>query len=154
MQVRFGRTSGCTSSLSEDCGKVSVALRNRQLVIELPEQLLPEGVIYASSENRIYAGRCVLRAGKLEREVAIGYLPQEKESDLGDSIADAVVWNAKEAPLALLALLAMDRKNDFMDQVCALCGTCGSIEEKNKATPGIQPSRIDGIWKEMHWKEK
>ncbi len=116
----------------EDCGKVSVALRNRQLVIELPEQLLPEGVIYASSENRIYAGRCVLRAGKLEREVAIGYLPQEKESDLGDSIADAVVWNAKEAPLALLALLAMDRKNDFMDQVCALCGTCGSIEEKNR----------------------
>lgn len=116
----------------EGCEQISAVLRNRQLVIKLPEQFLPDNIIYTSSESRISAGRCVMRAGKSEREVAIGYLLQESGSNLGDLIADAVVWHAKEAPLALLALYAMDRKDDFMDRVCALCGTRGSIEEKNR----------------------
>lgn len=115
----------------EGCGQVSATLRNKQLVVELPEQLLPENIIYATSESRIYVGRCVLRAGKSKREVAIGYLLQESEPDLGNLIADAVVRQAERAPLALLALYAMGRKDDFMDQACALCATRGSIEEKN-----------------------
>lgn len=116
----------------EGCEEVSAALRNGHLIVELPEQFLPENIIYASPESRIYAGRCILRAGKSEREVAIGYLLQESGSNLGDLIADAVMLHAEEAPLSLLALYIMGRKDDFIDLVYALCGTRGTIEEKNR----------------------
>lgn len=118
--------------VAQECESVAAVLRNKQLVIEVPERLLPEGSVFASSEIRICIGKCRLHAAEAEREVAIGYLPLSGGIDVEALIADAAVRHAEEAPLALLALYAMGRKEEFLNQIREMCGRRADIAERNK----------------------
>jgi len=116
----------------QGCEAASATLRNRQLVIEVPEQLLPEGTVFASSEIQLCVGECSLHAAGAEREVAVGYLPPSHGLDVETLIADAATRHAEEAPVALLALYAMGCKDEFLERVRELCGRRTAIAEKNK----------------------
>lgn len=116
----------------QGCEVVAAVLRNKQLVIEVSELLLPEETVFASSEIRICIGKCRLHAAGAEREVAIGYQPSSSGIDAESLIADAAVRHSEEAPLALLALYAMGRKEAFLNQIREMSGRRADIAQKNK----------------------
>lgn len=131
--------------IAQECETAAAVLRNKQLAIEVPERLLPEGTVFASSKIRVCAGKCRLHAAGAEREVAIGYLPLSGGIDVEALIADAAVRHAEEAPLALLALYAMGRKEEFLDQVREMCGRRGDIAEKNKLLQEFNQAGLQSV---------
>ncbi len=116
----------------QGCEAAAAALRSKQLVIEVPERLLPEGTVFASPEFRVCVGKCRLHAAGAEREVAIGYLPASDGIDVEALIAETIARHVEEAPLALLALYAMGRKEEFLTQIRELCGRRADIAGKNQ----------------------
>lgn len=131
--------------IAQECESATAVLRNKQLIIEVPERLLPEGAVFASSEIRVCIGKCRLHAAEAEREVAIGYLPLSGGIDVEALIADAAVRHAEEAPLALLALYAMGRKEEFLNQIREMCGRRADIAEKNKLLQEFNQAGLQSV---------
>ena len=129
----------------QGCEKSAAALRNKQLVVEVPEQLLPEGTVFASSETRICVGKCRLRAAGAAREVAIGFLPPSCGIHVEGLIADAVTRHAEEAPLGLMALYAMGRSEEFLNQIREMCGRKANISEKNKLLQELNQAGLQSV---------
>lgn len=129
----------------QGCESVAVVLRNKQLIIEVPERPLPEGSVFASSEIQICTGKCRLYAAGTEREAAIGYLPPSGGIDVKPLIADAAVRHAEEAPLALLALYAMGRKEEFQSQIREMCGRRSDMAERNKLLQEFNQAGLQSV---------
>ena len=117
-------------ALIDGCEALDVTLRNGQLIVRIPERLLPDICAYMAPAFELCLGKFALRAGEAAYEIPLGFslpVPGMQVDELACQIARE--YGEQDHRLALI-LYVLRPKDEFSAYVRNTCQTFGTIQEK------------------------
>lgn len=112
--------------------KFEVDKLNNMLIIQVPDLLMQEEIIYQNESDSINIGKFKLSTMDYARDAVFAYVPMEKSNDIAE-MCMAVVDNYFEVDNAvLLLLLEMGLKDLYLEYINKLCRNKKSVEEKSQ----------------------
>lgn len=116
--------------LVDGCEVLDVTLRSKQLIVRIPERLLPNACVYMAQTFELCLGKFALRAGEVTFDIPLGFSPNTPEKQV-DEIACRIArkYGTQDRRLTLI-LYVLQSKEDFSAYLLDACRTLSSIQEK------------------------
>lgn len=124
------RGSRVKIAIVDSGNELTVTVRNKQIIAEIPARVLPDEVVYLSSATEVHLCRFCLKAAGCEQEAALGFFPSDPSASVEDIISRVAAQYAGGDYRMAFVLYELGGKDAFLECVKKACADYVRIDDR------------------------